>query len=96
MSNVLITGASGFIGHNLAGDMSADHTVVCLSRAPTEVAGVHGIEGDFTEPDDLCSLDGHPLDVIIHLGAVTGGCTEESGLRVNVSGAHHVLRYGIG
>ncbi len=95
MSNVLITGTSGFIGRNLAGEMSADHTVVCLSRSRTEGAGVHVIEGDFTEPDDLRRLDEHSLDVIVHLGAVTGGCTEESGLRVNVSGAHHLLRYGI-
>ena len=95
MSDVLITGTSGFIGRNLAGEMSAGHTVVCLSRAPTETPGVHSIEGDFARPDDLHKLDGHPLDVMIHLGAVTGGCTEESGLRVNVAGAHHLLRYGI-
>lgn len=33
------------------------------------------------------------IDILIHLAAVTGGCTEEDGLRVNVAGTHHLLRY---
>ena len=45
---VLITGTSGFIGRALAADMAAKHEVVCLSRQPTEVAGVEVVVGDFT------------------------------------------------
>ena len=44
---VLITGTSGFIGRALAADMAAEHEVVCLSRQPTEVAGVEVVVGDF-------------------------------------------------
>lgn len=95
MSNILITGASGFIGRQLAKSMARDHRVICLSRRRTDVDGVTAIQGDFTSPDDLRQLDPHPIDVVIHLAAVTGGCSEEDGLRVNVLGTHHLLRYFI-
>lgn len=93
MSNVLITGTSGFIGRQLAASMSRGHRVVCLSRKKTEVDGVTALQGDFTSPDDLRRLDPHPIDVLVHLAAVTGGCTEEDGLRVNVLGTHRLLRH---
>lgn len=96
MSNLLITGTSGFIGRQLAASMSRDHRVVCLSRKKTEVEDVVALQGDFTSPDDLRRLDPHPVDVLVHLAAVTGGCTEEDGLRVNVLGTHRLLRYLIG
>lgn len=95
MSCFLITGTSGFIGRQLAASLSLAHTVVCLSRRPTEVTGVLAYEGDFTAPEALHQMDAHPIDGIIHLAAVTGGCTEEDGLRVNVLGTHQLLRYGI-
>ncbi len=96
MSNILITGTSGFIGRQLAQAMSRSHRVVCLSRKETEVDGVAALQGDFTSPDDLRRLDSHPIDVVVHLAAVTGGCSEEDGLRVNVLGTHGLLRYLIG
>ena len=95
MSHILITGASGFIGKQLAASMANTHDVICLSRRPTELEGVTAYEGDFTTPEALQKLDKHPIDVIIHLAAVTGGCSEADGLRVNVLGTHHLLRYGI-
>ena len=95
MSHVLITGTSGFIGRQLAASLSKTHEVVCLSRQATALTGVTAYEGDFTVPEVLRQLDSHPIDVIIHLAAVTGGCTEEDGLRVNVLGTHGLLRYGI-
>lgn len=93
MSKILITGTSGFIGRALAQAMSANHEVVCLSRRPTAVAGVTAIQGDFAEPEELHKLDDHAIDVLVHLGAVTGGSPEEEGIRVNVGGTHHLLRY---
>ena len=93
MSTVLITGASGFIGHALAQAMARTHTVIALSRKSIELAGVTTIAGDFAEPDELHKLDDHKIDVLIHLAAVTGGCSEEDGLHVNVAGTHHLLRY---
>lgn len=94
MSKILITGTSGFIGEALARSMMGTHEVVCLSRRPTAVDGVIAIEGDFSVPEELHKLDAYgDIDVLVHLAAVTGGCSEEDGLRVNVAGTHHLLRY---
>jgi len=95
MSHILITGTSGFIGRQLAASMAKDHEVICLSRQVTDVPGVTTYEGDFSEAGVLDQLDDHPIDVIVHLAAVTGGCTEEDCFRVNVLGTHQLLRYGI-
>ena len=93
MSTILITGASGFIGRALAQSMAPNHHVVCLSRNKTGLEGVTAIEGDFSVADELHKLDQYQIEVLVHLAAVTGGCSEEDGLRVNVSGTHHLLRY---
>ena len=93
MSNVLITGTSGFIGQALAQSMSQNHNVICISRNETQVDGVTRIEGDFSRPADLQKLNPYNIDVLIHLGAVTGGCREEDCIGVNVAGTHHLLRY---
>jgi UDP-glucose 4-epimerase len=94
MSKILITGTSGFIGQALAAALAGQHEVIGFSRKPTEIAGVAAIAGDFAEPAELHKLDAHPnIDVLVHLAAVTGGCSEEDGIRVNVAGTHHLLRY---
>jgi UDP-glucose 4-epimerase len=93
--NVLITGTSGFIGRALAEALSGSHNVVCLSRKPTEVAGATTLVGDFSVAEELTKLDPYDADVVLHLAAVTGGGSEEDGLRVNVCGTHHLLRYWI-
>ena len=93
MSTVLITGTSGFIGQALAQAMAKDHRVICLSRGETPVTDVTAIQGDFSVWEELRKLDPYQIDALIHLAAVTGGCSEEDGLRVNVAGTHHLLRY---
>ena len=96
MSRILITGASGFIGKALAKALapSPSHDLICLSRRPTDQPGAISVSGDFSVARELHKLDPYgKIDILIHLAAVTGGCTEEDGLRVNVVGAHHLLRY---
>ena len=93
MATVLITGTSGFIGRALAARLQPGHNVLCLSRKATPVEGVASFTGDFTNPCDLAQLDGHDVDVLVHLAAVTGGCSEEDGIRVNVQGTHGLLRH---
>ncbi len=90
---VLITGTSGFIGRALAADMAADHEVVCLSRQPTEVAGVSVVVGDFSRVEALHQLDRWDFDALVHLGAVTGAGAEAELIRVNVMGTYGLLRY---
>ncbi len=96
MKTILITGVSGFIGQALAQALAQTHRVIGLSRRPIELPAVTTVAGDFAEPTELYKLDEYAIDVLIHLGAVTGGCSEEDGLRVNVAGTHHLLRYLIG
>ena len=91
--SVLITGSSGFIGRALAEDMAAEHEVVCLSRQPTEVAGVTALSGDFSRAEDLQQLDRWDFNAVVHLGAVTGAGTEADLMRVNVMGSYGLLRY---
>ncbi len=96
MSKILITGTSGFIGNALANEIAAaaNHHAICLSRSPTGVPGATSIQGDFSDPDQLRKLDPHAgIEILVHLAAVIGGCSEEDGLRVNVAGTHHLLRY---
>ncbi len=96
MSRILVTGTSGFIGGALAKAVAADgaHELICLSRKPTDVGGGTAIVGDFSDANELRKLDKHGgIDTLVHLAAVTGGCSEEEGLRVNVAGTHHLLRY---
>ncbi|MBM3215685.1 NAD(P)-dependent oxidoreductase [Candidatus Poribacteria bacterium] len=93
MSRILITGTSGFIGRQLASTLAQTHEVAAISRKPTPVAGVWSIQGDFAHADDLRRLNRFGADVVIHLAAVTGGCSEQDGIRVNVGGTHGLLRY---
>lgn len=93
--HILITGTSGFIGKSLAQALAPLHAVIGLSRQHTVIDGTIAVQGDFTTPEALRQLDAYPLDVVVHLAAVTGGCSEEDGLRVNVAGTHHLLRYAI-
>ncbi len=96
MGRILITGASGFIGKALAEAIARNptHDLICLSRRPTSLPNATSVCGDFSVAQELHKLDPYGnIDVLIHLAAVTGGCTEEDCLRVNVIGTHHLLRY---
>ena len=93
MSTILITGASGFIGKALAGSLAGRHTVLCLSRKDPGVPGITWIRGDFAAFEDLRRLDAQPIDAVVHLAAVTGGCLERDGLLVNVEGTRCLMRY---
>jgi len=92
MSGVLITGASGFIAGALAETMSARHEVLCMSRRDPGL-DLPWIRGDFGSFEDLRRLDDKPVDVAIHLAAVTGGCPERDGVLVNVEGTRCLMRY---
>lgn len=92
MSNVLVTGASGFLGSQLVARLSTNHRVVALSRGAVVGAAV-AVNGSFTSATDLAALDAHPVDTVVHLAATTGGSSEEDALDINVSGTRRLLRY---
>ena len=80
----MITGASGFIAQGLAPHLAGRHEVVCMSRGNPSLE-LPWVRGDFGSPEDLRQLDGHSIDVVVHLAAVTGGCLERDGMLVNVA-----------
>jgi len=90
--NILITGASGFIGKQLVRRLAGKHQVICLSRQ-TFAADADVVQGSFERFEDLRGLDSYEIDAVIHLAAVTGGCSEEDGLAVNVLGTRRLYRY---
>jgi UDP-glucose 4-epimerase len=92
MSTILVTGASGFIGQALAAALAERHEVICMSRRDPRL-GLSWVRGFFGAFEDLRQLDQTPLDGVVHLAAVTGGCLERDGLLVNVEGTRCLMRY---
>ncbi|MDE2798368.1 MAG: NAD(P)-dependent oxidoreductase, partial [Gemmatimonadota bacterium] len=92
MSTILITGASGFIGRALSASMAEDHRVICMSRKDPEL-DLPYVNGEFGSFEDLQQLNDEAIDVVIHLAAVTGGCSERDALIVNVEGTRCLMRY---
>lgn len=88
----LITGTSGFIGGAMLRQWHPQRAVLGLSRRASEVQAPQ-IQGDFASFEDLRQLDEFHIGALVHLGAVTGGCSEEDGLEVNVAGTRRLLRY---
>ena len=94
MSTVLITGASGFIGRALSVSMAEDHRVICMSRKDPEL-DLPYVNGEFGSFEDLQQLNDEAIDVVIHLAAVTGGCSERDAVIVNVEGTRCLMRYAM-
>jgi UDP-glucose 4-epimerase len=92
MSTILVTGASGFIGQALAASLAERHEVICMSRRDPRL-GLPWVRGFFGAFEDLRQLDHTPLEGVVHLAAVTGGCLEREGILVNVEGTRCLMRY---
>jgi len=92
MSTILVTGASGFIGRALAASLAEKHDVVGMSRKYPDL-DLPCVRGSFAAFEDLRQLDAYPVDAVVHLAAVTGGCLERDGILVNVEGTRCLMRY---
>ncbi len=92
MGHVLITGASGLIGSALAKRLALRRDVLCMSRRPVQVEAPC-VRGDFARFEDLRQLDGYSIEAVVHLAAVTGGCSEADAMAVNVEGTRCLMRY---
>lgn len=89
---VLVTGGSGLIGTNLINSLSKTEEVICISRKKPEY-DIHYVSGSFDNGEDLRKLDQFPITAVVHLAAVTGGCSEEEGIAVNVLGLRRLISY---
>jgi nucleoside-diphosphate-sugar epimerase len=74
---VLVTGATGFIGHHLVGQLlQLGHPVTCLVRPTSDLTGLDRarlrlLPGDLTDPDSLAAAAAQ-AEVVYHLaGALT-------------------------
>ncbi len=87
----VVTGASGLIGRAVSAALGASRPVLALSRRDPELGGAPGVtvvRGDFARLEQGQPLGPPDLAVhtVVHLAAVTGGCSEDDALRVNVAG----------
>jgi len=98
LTTVLLTGATGLIGSNIAAQLVArGDKVRALVRpssdaSPLQEMGVDIVSGDITEPEDvLAAADG--AEVVVHSAAVLGGATQSADEHraVNVGGTANVM-----
>jgi nucleoside-diphosphate-sugar epimerase len=92
MSTTLVTGVSGLIGGAMAKSLAATRAVVGMSRKKPD-ADIPWVRGEFHSFEDLRALDAYAIDSVVHLAAVTGGCTEHDGIAVNGEGTRCLMRY---
>jgi len=95
MANILITGASGFLGRHLAQQLKGQgHNVFGLSRSPRADAilladAVTPVRGDLLQPDQLAAAFAQPFDAVFHAAADTSqwAPNDVRQTRVNVDGS---------
>jgi nucleoside-diphosphate-sugar epimerase len=92
---VLVTGASGFLGHAVCAELrERDHDVVALVRRPgSEPAGTQAAAGDLTDADALARvLDATRPGCVIHLAAEIASQRDARKVHeVNVEGTRRLL-----
>ena len=98
MDSLFITGATGFIGRNLASklDQTPYQKIFCLSRSeagksPQPESGVQMIKGDLLEPDSYAETLSS-CRTVVHLAAVTGNAARAEYFEINARGAEALIR----
>jgi acetylornithine/succinyldiaminopimelate/putrescine aminotransferase/nucleoside-diphosphate-sugar epimerase len=94
---VLVSGATGFIGGQLASRLAQDgHPVRCLARESSDVSSLQELDveiavGDLTDPDSLArAVDGCAF--VLHCGAlVSDWATRQEITAANVLGTRNLL-----
>jgi nucleoside-diphosphate-sugar epimerase len=77
---IIITGAGGFVGRHLCGQL-ADHDVVALDHVPDGIPAlghVTPVAGDLCDPAVIEKAFANGCDAVIHLATVPGGAAEEN------------------
>jgi len=83
LDEVLITGATGFIGRHLQQRLAGSFRIVAAGRHDPGVEGVRWVRVDLAAPDLVGQLPKR-ADAVVHLAAITPGAPSlESGFDVN-------------
>ena len=100
--NILITGATGFIGKNLVEGLfnKGGHTLFCFVRNPVkakalEPFGVKLIYGDITDKASLDKLLNYKIDVIFHNAAYVGNKNPKLLHQTNVLGSENICELAL-
>ena len=94
---VVITGASGVLGHAIATELAATFDVICIRhREPINRRGIREVAGDLTQPGLGLSTQDRALlnnaDVIVHCAATTAFHNNRTRMAsVNIAGTERVL-----
>jgi nucleoside-diphosphate-sugar epimerase len=92
---VLVTGASGFLGHAVCAELrERDHEVAALVRRPgSEPRGSSAVQADLVDADRLARVvEGVRPDCVIHLAAEIASQRDASKIaEVNVEGTRRLL-----
>ncbi|MCK9571110.1 NAD(P)-dependent oxidoreductase [Candidatus Pacearchaeota archaeon] len=99
MSNILLTGATGFIGQNMARSLvEKGNNVRCLVRMNSDSTYLRGLGVDLTFGDvsdaDSVMKAAENIDIVYHLAAIRGELNSidyETYRRVNVGGTQNLL-----
>jgi nucleoside-diphosphate-sugar epimerase len=93
--NILITGATGFIGRHLTGALSKIYSVRCLVRKNSDIGSLKGLNVDLTHGDLLVKDSLLPaldkIDLVYHLAAEVYSRKKDDYYKVNILGTHNLL-----
>ena len=92
--DILLTGASGFVGRHLAAALAKEHRIITLNRRPTGAPGE--IVHDFAQALPRDRLP-RRIDAVIHTAALVGQDANSSPLcqRVNVDATMELADYTV-
>ncbi|PIG99554.1 complex I NDUFA9 subunit family protein [Deinococcus sp. UR1] len=91
--NVLVTGASGFVGKAVVAELlKHGHTVTAGSRSGRDVGGARGVALDVTDPGSVQRAVGQAdPQAVVHLVGIIAEKGDQTFTRVHVDGTRHVL-----
>ncbi len=99
--NILVTGATGFIGRNLVRQLiKQGHRAFALVRKTSNAAflkelGVFLIYGDITDKESLNKISDEKINIVFHCAALVDNADKSKLHRINVEGTRNVCNLAL-